>query len=70
MKTSSPAHVIFGTGVIGIALMRALQRRGQSIRMVNRSGRLPAFASRPLALQQAVLEGDRSVRGLSPGAMN
>jgi nucleoside-diphosphate-sugar epimerase len=45
MKTSSPAHVIFGTGVIGIALMRALQRRGQSIRMVNRSGRLPASAA-------------------------
>jgi nucleoside-diphosphate-sugar epimerase len=45
MKNSSPAHVIFGTGVIGMALMRALQRRGESIRMVNRSGRLPASAA-------------------------
>lgn len=45
MKNSSPAHVIFGTGVIGIALMRALQRRGEGVRMVNRSGRLPASAA-------------------------
>ena len=44
MKNSSPAHVIFGTGVIGIALMRALQRRGEGVRMVNRSGHLPATA--------------------------
>ncbi|MFC5528832.1 hypothetical protein [Cohnella yongneupensis] len=35
------AHVIFGTGPVGMADMRELRRRGvQDIRMVNRSGRL------------------------------
>ncbi len=37
-------HVIFGTGPLGMATMRALMRRGERVRMVNRSGRaaLPA----------------------------
>ncbi|SDU76523.1 NAD-dependent epimerase/dehydratase family protein [Jiangella alkaliphila] len=31
-------HVIFGTGAIGLATYDALRRRGESIRLVNRSG--------------------------------
>lgn len=31
-------HVIFGTGPLGQSVMRELLRRGQSVRMVNRSG--------------------------------
>jgi nucleoside-diphosphate-sugar epimerase len=31
-------HVIFGTGAIGLATFDALRRRGQSVRLVNRSG--------------------------------
>jgi glycosyl hydrolase family 2 len=31
-------HVIFGTGAIGLATLDALQRRGETVRMVNRSG--------------------------------
>ena len=31
-------HVIFGTGPLGLSVMRALQRRNLAIRMVNRSG--------------------------------
>jgi len=31
-------HVIFGTGAIGPATVNALRRRGESVRMVNRSG--------------------------------
>jgi nucleoside-diphosphate-sugar epimerase len=58
MKTSSPAHVIFGTGVIGIALMRALQRRGEGVRMVNRSGRLPASAAGTGIAEAEVVAGD------------
>src|SRR5437879_2615137 len=57
MMNSSPAHVIFGTGVIGIALMRALQRRGEGVRMVNRSGHLPATADTGGA-QVEVVAGD------------
>jgi nucleoside-diphosphate-sugar epimerase len=32
-------HVIFGTGAIGLAIYDALRRRGESVRLVNRSGR-------------------------------
>ena len=36
---SSPArNVIFGTGAIGLATLDALLRRGETVRMVNRSG--------------------------------
>jgi nucleoside-diphosphate-sugar epimerase len=31
-------HVIFGTGAIGLATMDALRRRGETVRLVNRSG--------------------------------
>ena len=31
-------HVIFGTGAIGLATVNALRRRGESVRLVNRSG--------------------------------
>ena len=40
--TSNPRHVIFGTGAIGIATLDALLRRGETVRMVNRSGSAPA----------------------------
>jgi nucleoside-diphosphate-sugar epimerase len=32
-------HVVFGTGAVGMAVMEALVRRGEPVRMVNRSGR-------------------------------
>lgn len=38
---SAPGHVIFGTGAIGLATLDALRRRGESVRLVNRSGRAP-----------------------------
>lgn len=34
-------HVIFGTGAIGLATMDALRRRGEAVRLVNRSGHAP-----------------------------
>jgi nucleoside-diphosphate-sugar epimerase len=36
----SVQHVVFGTGAIGRAVMQELLRRGQSVRMVNRSGKM------------------------------
>ncbi|WP_406437024.1 NAD-dependent epimerase/dehydratase family protein [Streptomyces sp. NBC_01613] len=33
-----PQHVIFGTGAIGLATFEALRRRGETVRLVNRSG--------------------------------
>ena len=34
-------HVIFVTGAIGLATFEALRRRGESFRLVNRSGHAP-----------------------------
>jgi nucleoside-diphosphate-sugar epimerase len=36
--TTAPRHVIFGTGAIGLATLDSLRRRGETARMVNRSG--------------------------------
>ena len=38
---STPRHVIFGTGAIGLATLDALRRRGETARLVNRSGAAP-----------------------------
>ena len=38
---STPRHVIFGTGAIGLATLDALRRRGETARLVNRSGTAP-----------------------------
>src|SRR6185312_14348715 len=38
---AEPQHVIFGTGAIGLATLDALRRRGETARMVNRSGSAP-----------------------------
>ena len=36
--TTTPPHVIFGTGAVGRALLAALTARGEKVRMVNTSG--------------------------------
>jgi nucleoside-diphosphate-sugar epimerase len=36
--TTPARHVVFGTGAVGLATMEALLRRGETVRMVNRSG--------------------------------
>ncbi len=37
--STNPRHVIFGTGAVGLATLDALRRRGETVRLVNRSGR-------------------------------
>lgn len=39
-------HVVFGTGPLGLAVLRELRRQGRRVRMINRSGRAN-FASDP-----------------------
>jgi nucleoside-diphosphate-sugar epimerase len=39
--SGTPGHVIFGTGAIGLAVLEALRRRGETVRLVNRSGTAP-----------------------------
>ena len=36
--TAAARHVVFGTGAVGLALLDALRRRGETARLVNRSG--------------------------------
>ena len=42
----SDLHIVFGTGSLGLAVMRELRWRGQRVRMVNRSSRVK-FAKDP-----------------------
>jgi nucleoside-diphosphate-sugar epimerase len=35
---TAPRHVVFGTGAIGLAVHDALRRRGETVRLINRSG--------------------------------
>jgi nucleoside-diphosphate-sugar epimerase len=73
--STSPRHVIFGTGAIGLATLDALRRRGEAVRLVNRSGTAPVpddveivkgDASDP-GFTAAVAEGARVVyQTLSP----
>ena len=39
MKTESELHVIFGSGPLAQSVMRALLKRGRSVKLVNRSGK-------------------------------
>src|SRR4029453_17039268 len=41
MMAATPRQVIFGTGAIGLATLDALRRRGETVRLVNRSGTAP-----------------------------
>ncbi|GAA1441742.1 NAD-dependent epimerase/dehydratase family protein [Leifsonia poae] len=36
---TAPRHVVFGSGAVGMATLDALRRRGETVRIVNRSGR-------------------------------
>ena len=45
--TGTPRHVIFGTGAIGLATLDALRRRGETARLVNRSGPVWHLANDP-----------------------
>jgi nucleoside-diphosphate-sugar epimerase len=54
-------HVVFGTGPLGLAVMRALRADGKRVRMVNRSARV-AFAKDP---ETEVGGGDAADPGLA-----
>ncbi|MBK8027303.1 MAG: NAD-dependent epimerase/dehydratase family protein [Chloroflexi bacterium] len=66
-------HVIFGTGPTGAAAMRALVEQGQSVRMVNRSGKPSPATGKSLPAGVEVCPGDAynadSVRELTAGAV-
>jgi len=47
MASNPKLHVVVGTGPLGMAVMRTLVARGETVRMVNRSGKakVPAGVS-------------------------
>jgi len=62
MNVNSELHVVFGTGPLGLAVMRKLVARGKPVRMVNRRGQakvpagvqvVQADASDPVSARQA-----------------
>jgi nucleoside-diphosphate-sugar epimerase len=59
---NTPAHVIFGTGAIGLATLDALRRRGEQVRLINRSGHAPVPA------EVEVVRGDASDPGFAIAA--
>ena len=65
MSIDSELHVVFGTGPLGLAVMRELVARGKPVRMVNRRGQakvpagvavVQADASDPASARQACKE--------------
>ncbi|MEO8397406.1 MAG: NAD-dependent epimerase/dehydratase family protein [Chloroflexota bacterium] len=51
-------HVIFGTGAAGAAVMRALVKRGKSVRMINRSGKPSQATGSTLPANVEIRSGD------------
>jgi uncharacterized protein YbjT (DUF2867 family) len=62
--SAAPRQVIFGTGAIGLATLDALRRRGEDVRMVNRSG------TAPVPEDVEVLGGDASDPAFATAAAN
>ncbi len=60
-------HVVLGTGAIGRAIMEELVKRGESVRMVNRSGRMDE-ASAGVEVTAADLYDPSKVRVVTRGA--
>jgi nucleoside-diphosphate-sugar epimerase len=61
---TAPRHVVFGTGAIGLATLDALRRRGERVRLVNRSG------TAPVPDDVEVLGGDASDPAFTAAAAN
>lgn len=63
----SQKHVVLGTGAIGRAIMAELARRGETVRMVNRSGELAEIPS-GVEVHAANLYDPAQVREVTNGA--
>lgn len=60
-------HIIFGTGAIGRAIMEELVKRGESVRMVNRSGRMDEVSAE-VEVKAADLYDPAQVKEVTRGA--
>lgn len=53
MNNTNELHVVFGSGALGLAVMRELVQQGKRVRLVNRSGKAAAIEG------VEVVKGDR-----------
>src|SRR5688572_400669 len=60
-------HVVLGTGAIGRAVMEELVKRGESVRMVNRSGKM-AEVPAGVEIVASDLYDQANVKGVTGGA--
>jgi nucleoside-diphosphate-sugar epimerase len=63
----SVKHVVLGTGAVGRAVMEELVKRGESVRMVNRSGKMPEVPSGVAVIASDLYE-QSNIREVTRGA--
>ena len=68
MNNNQILNVIFGTGPLGQSVMRELVRRGEPVRMVNRSGKSPNGIPADVEIAAGDVYNQESVRELCRGA--
>lgn len=68
MTENAELHVILGAGAAGLAVMDALHRRGQRVRLVNRSGSAPEPLPDGVEIRGADLTDAPTVRDVCAGA--
>ncbi len=61
-------HVIFGTGPVGQAVARELVQRGETVKMVNRSGRKPEGVPDGVTIVAGDVSDVNAAKGLAQGA--
>lgn len=66
--TTPELHVIFGSGAVGQAIAQTLAQRGKAVRVVNRSGKLPAGIPRNVAVVAADVWATDSLANAVQGA--
>lgn len=66
MSNAHSVHVVFGSGPLGLAVVRALVQRGRRVRLINRSGQAPAPAGVEVMAADATVA--EVTRGLCQGA--
>jgi len=70
MNTSgNETHVIFGSGPIGLALMKVLASQGKRVRIINRSGALPQAVPPGVELRRGDAADPDAARALCQGAV-
>ena len=67
METTAKQHIVLGTGAIGRAILEELIKRGESVRMVNRSGKMDEIPA-TLELVAADLYDPTRVKEVTQGA--